>query len=105
MRRPLPPELLLLGDQLEAAARRAVGRRRVRRQMVLNAVTSVLVVLPLLPAVLGTIATPVAPAEPPPNKTSYTATSADFPPRALRGNPGPYAALLVETSTLRRALR
>ncbi len=105
MRRPLPPELLLLGDQLETAVRRSAGRRRTRRQMVLNAVTSVLVVIPLLPAVLGTVVPPPAPAELPPNKTSYGANKDDFPPRALRGNPGPYGDLLVETSTLRRALR
>ena len=105
MRRPLPPELLLLGDQLEAAARRAVGRRHTRRQMVLNAVASVFVVLPLLPAVLGVIATPVAPAEPPPARTSPVTRSDDFPPRALRANQGANADLLVETSTLRRALR
>ena len=47
MRRPLPPELIALGDALEAAAMRALARRRQRRQMVLNAAASIAVALPL----------------------------------------------------------
>jgi hypothetical protein len=68
----MPPDLVALGDQLEAAAKRTVARRRSRRQLVLNAVASFLVALPLTIAVgrdfsrpvIRTTATPiVAPLE------------------------------------------
>ena len=85
VRRPLPPELVLLGDHLEVATRRALGRRRTRRQMVLNAVTSVAVALPLLPAVLGLTAGPVqaTPEVVEPRRAGVAAARDDFPPRAL----------------------
>jgi hypothetical protein len=65
----MPPDLVALGDQLEAAAGRMVARRRSRRQLVLNAAASILVTLPLTIAVgkdfsrpvIQTTATPVAP--------------------------------------------
>ena len=47
MKPPMPPELVALGDQLEAAAARALARRRTRRQLVLNAAASLVVVVPL----------------------------------------------------------
>jgi hypothetical protein len=47
MRRPLPPDLVALGDALEAAVERALARRRVRRQLAMNAIASVMVALPL----------------------------------------------------------
>ncbi len=45
--RPMAPDLTALGDQLEAAARRDVGRRRARRQAFLNAAASLVVAIPL----------------------------------------------------------
>lgn len=47
MRRPLPPELITLGDHLQAAVERSVARRRVRRTAFLNGVATVAVALPL----------------------------------------------------------
>ena len=105
MKRPMPPELVILGDHLESAARRSVGRRLARRQSVLNAVASLLIALPLLPAVLGTIAPPVAPIAFPPNKTAYAGAKDDFPPRVLRGAQRPADDVLAEPTTLRRAVR
>jgi hypothetical protein len=63
----MPPDLVALGDQLEAAASRTLARRRSRRQLVLNATASILVALPLTIAVgkdfsrpvIRTTATPV----------------------------------------------
>jgi len=106
MRRPLPPELIVLGDQLEGAVRRSVGHRRTRRQLTLNAFTSVLVALPLVPAVLGTMATPVvAPTVTPTSKPSYGGAANDYPPRGLRGAGIRAGDALAEPTTLRRALR
>ena len=42
----MSPDLIALGDQLEAAARRAIGRRRTRRQSILNAAASLMVAVP-----------------------------------------------------------
>ena len=107
MRRPLPPELVVLGDQLESAVRRHAGRRRTRRQMVLNSMTAALVALPLVPAMLGTVAEPVA--EPPPRPAAETrglgGAEDNFPPRVLRRSVNPAGEELAEPSTLRRALR
>jgi hypothetical protein len=106
VRRPLPPELVVLGDQLEAAARRSVSIRHTRRQAILNAVASLLIALPLLPAVLGIIAPPVATdTVVERNRPGYGAARDDFPPRILRGAPSPSGDMLAEPSTLRRALR
>jgi len=106
VRRPLPPELHALGDHLEAAARRALGRRRTRRQLVLNGLTSLAVALPLGVTVVGTV---TGPSEPPtvvvaPTKPGFTHAGDDFPPRVLR-RATPSDELLAEPSTLRRALR
>ena len=107
MRRPLPPELVMLGDQLEIAARRAIGHRHTRRQAFLNALTSLLIVLPLLPAVLGVVASPIPPptALEEPARPGLSGARDDVPPRALRGTPSPSGDQLSEFTTLRRALR
>jgi hypothetical protein len=107
MRRPLPPELVELGDHLELAARRSIGRRPTRRQQFFNAATGLLVALPLIPAV---VVPPAPPATPAPavqqSERGFAGAKADdFPPRALRGPDNPGEAALAEPSTLRRALR
>ena len=45
--RPMSPDLAALGEQLEAAAKRDVRRRRARRQVFLNAAASLLIAVPL----------------------------------------------------------
>ncbi len=45
--RPMSPDLAALGEQLEAAAKRDVRRRRARRQAFLNAAASLVIVVPL----------------------------------------------------------
>ena len=45
--RPMAPDLAALGDQLQLAVDRDVRRRRARRQMVLNAAASLIIVIPL----------------------------------------------------------
>lgn len=45
--RPMSPDLLALGDQIEAAAAKAVVRRRARRTAFLNGVATVAVALPI----------------------------------------------------------
>ena len=71
MRRPLPPELVELGDQLEAAAERTLARRRQRRQLALNAAASLIVAVPITLTVATTQFTtttvPVTPAAPTPS--------------------------------------
>jgi hypothetical protein len=106
MRRPLPPELVLLGDQLEVGARRALGYRRTRRQMILNAITSVAIAVPLLASALGTFAPAGAPQTViTPNPTAYGHKGFDAPPRLLRRVGHPNDDVLYEATTLRRALR
>jgi hypothetical protein len=106
MRRPLPPELVVLGDHLESAVRRSAGRRRTRRQMILNSATALLVALPLVPAVMGTMAAPaVEPPVVPAETRGYGGAEDDFPPRVLRGPGNPAGGALAEPSTLRRAMR
>ncbi len=110
MKRPLPPELLELGDHLELAARRSIGRRPTRRQQFFNAATGLLVALPLVPTVLGGVLPAAAPTAPAPivqesQRGFAGATKDDFPPRTLRGPANPDEAALAEPSTLRRALR
>jgi hypothetical protein len=43
----MPPELVALGDQLEAAATRAITRRRTRRQQIMNAAASLIIAVPV----------------------------------------------------------
>jgi hypothetical protein len=120
MRRPLPPELIALGDQLEAAAQRALGRRRARRQIVLNAAASLIVAVPLTLSVaassLSGSAAPQARPVPTPQaiagfaadeNRSGRATTDDFPPREiarLRSAPNS-DLLLLPTNVPRPALR
>jgi hypothetical protein len=105
MKRPLPPELIVLGDQLELAARRALGNRRTRRHMVLNAFTSIAIAVPLVAGALGTVT--AAPVQPiiAPNSPSYGAKADDVPPRLLNRVGHPNDDALYEAGTLRRALR
>jgi hypothetical protein len=106
LRRPLPPELVLLGDHLELGARRALGNRRTRRQLLLNALTSVALAVPLVASAVNTIHRPAAPPSvPPPYQQAYGRNGDDMPPRVLSREATPSGDALVETSTLRRALR
>lgn len=124
MRRPLPPELIALGDQLESAAGRSVGRRRSTRQLVLNAAASLVIAVPLAisAASAGLTGGPAAPVGTPvPHPVtpadaraiadlgnaggSERATFDDFPPRQLRMKPAPGSELLVLPVSLRPALR
>jgi hypothetical protein len=106
MRRPLPPELIVLGDRLETAALRAVGRRRTRRQMILNAVASIAIALPLVATAVETIRQPVAPeAVIAPNAPAFGNKGDDTPPRLLHRVGHPSDDVLYEAGTLRRALR
>ncbi len=111
MRRPLPPDLLDLGDRLERAAAAALARRRVRRQQVLNAVASVLVAVPIALSVATSTFVP-EPAQAPPAQVQTSGAAAqssdpdDVLPRGLRNQrPAPNSELLVLPSSLRPALR
>jgi len=86
MKRPLPPELIVLGDQLEVAAARAVGQRPTRRQLVLNGLPSLAIAVPLAVA-LGSSVPPPSRAVAPvvgPGAPSLVRTAEDIPPRSLR---------------------
>ena len=115
----MPPELVALGDQLEAAASRALARRRTRRQLVLNAAESLIVAVPLTVSVAtsqltatsapATTATPtptvvIAPAAADDNYPDNTVD--DFLPRDLRRmRLKPQSELLILPASLRPALR
>jgi hypothetical protein len=115
VRRPLPPELIALGDQLEAAAQRACGRRRARRQMVLNAAASLIVAVPLTLSVagssLGGSAAPITTPTPTPQAIAQIGgrvTTDDFPPREIarmRAAAPNSEMLLLPTTVPRPALR
>lgn len=115
MRRPLPPELLELGDRLERAASRALTRRRVRRQLVLNAAASLAIALPVSVGLAGSTlvergADPVPSPDPLVEaltaKGEFTSIPNDFLPRDWRRKrQSPNAELLVLPSSLRPALR
>lgn len=112
MRRPLPPELVALGDQLETAAKRAIGRRRARRQLVLNALASVAVALPVVVSVAShtvnaPLSSPVAtPADLPAQVDVVYRAADDFPPRLLRRlDKSSNDDVLYLPIDLRRALR
>jgi hypothetical protein len=111
MRRPLPPELVALGDQLETAASRALGRRRARRQLALNAMASMAIAMPIVVSLAGTALN--APTVPPstapsdlPAQIEVVRAADDFPPRLLRrlevSTNGDVLYLPID---LRRALR
>jgi hypothetical protein len=118
VRRPLPPELITLGDQLEAAAARALQRRRTRRQQVLNALASLVVVVPIAASLVitqvssdgglpGPAPTPTAqPIARVVNHSGLRPARDDFPPRDLRRmREAPNSALLLAKPSLRPALR
>jgi hypothetical protein len=106
VRRPLPPELVLLGDQLEVAARHAIGRRRTRRHMILNVITALAVTLPLVVGALETAGNVVVPAPAPvADWPAYGLKADDVPPRFLHRANRPSEDALSEDGTLRRALR
>jgi hypothetical protein len=105
MRRPLPPELVVLGDQLEVAARHAIGRRRTRRQMILNVVTALAVTLPLVVGAFETSGTVVPAPAPVADWPAYGLKADDVPPRFLHRANRPSEDALSEDGTLRRALR
>ena len=110
----MPADLIALGDELEAAAARVLGRRRARRQSVLNAVTSIMVAVPFAFAIASadlpgtTLDTVVDTAPSPlPARSGYHPDAVQFPPDAriavLRRGPTP--ELLILPTTLRPALR
>jgi hypothetical protein len=106
VRRPLPPELIVLGDHLELATRRQLNRRHVRRQMVLNALASAAIALPVLATTLQSSHAPVAPATVvAPNRPAFGHKGDDSPPRLLRRVGHPMDDVLYDDTTLRRALR
>jgi hypothetical protein len=112
VRRPLPPELVALGDQLETAAGRAIGRRRARRQLVLNAMASLAVAIPVVVslashAVNTPVAPPVAtPADLPAQVEVVYRAADDVPPRLLRRlDQSSNGDVLYLPIDLRRALR
>lgn len=107
MRRPLPPELLVLGDHLESATRRQLGRRHAKRQMVLNAIASLAVAIPLVAAAVQSSEAPVPPPAAPaaPAAPSFGHKGYDSPPRLLRRSTRTTDDVLYNDSTLRRALR
>ena len=111
----MAPDLIALGDQLESAARRAVGNRRTRRQSVLNAGASLLVAIPFMFAIASadlpqTTLDTVVDAEPVtyvPASKGYRPDAVQFPPeeRIKDLRTGRTPDLLVLPTTLRPALR
>ena len=111
MRRPLPPDLLELGDRIERAAMHTLARRSVRRQQVFNAVASFLIAVPLVFS-LGTarFTTTDRPQErlapPAAQQDAPTSIPDDVLPRDMRRQPlAPNSEILVLPSSLRPALR
>jgi hypothetical protein len=106
-------DLVALGDQLEAAAARALGRRRARRQSILNAAASILVAVPFgfaiasanLPQTLDTIVDTAPTVQP--ARSGYHAEAVQFPPdeRIAYLRKGRTPDLLILPTTLRPALR
>lgn len=87
MKRPLPPELLDLGEHLETAARRSLVNKHTRRNLVLNAVTSLAIAVPVAFGLISSqlaarseLAIPSAP----PKASVETPVRGDFPPRVIR---------------------
>ncbi len=108
MRRPLPPELIELGDELESAAARALGRRRTRRALALNAMASLAIAVPLGGTLVGTVVGPPAmrPETFAPRALARASSSDDFPPRVIPHVHKPVnRALLASLPNLRRVLR
>ena len=115
MRRPLPPDLVHLGDELERDVRRRVVDRPVRRQLALGLLSTLVITVPLAISVTGAeLNRPVAQLErapPPAASTAPTLLSRrladDVLPRSLRRvGPGDGTSdFLIEPSPLRPALR
>ncbi|MEA2296144.1 MAG: hypothetical protein QOE86_3783 [Solirubrobacteraceae bacterium] len=127
----MAPELVELGDRLEAAANRSVARRRGRRQLALNAAASLIVAVPITVTVattqFTTTAVPVTRVSPAPTASGSLVpqvlpsglanrdlitdeedapSSAEFLPRDLhRLRLTPQSELLLLPSSLRPALR
>jgi hypothetical protein len=129
----MAPELVELGDRLEAAANRSVSRRRARRQLALNAAASLIVAVPITVTVATTqfttttTAVPVTRVSPAPTASGSLVpqvlpsglanrdlitdeedapSSAEFLPRDLhRLRLTPQSELLLLPSSLRPALR
>ena len=126
----MSPELVELGDRLEAAASRSLARRRARRQLALNAAASLIVAVPITVTVATTQFTttvrPITPARPVPTATQTLVpnvlptglsngdliadedgpTTDAFLPRDLRRlQLKPSSELLLAPSSLRPALR
>jgi hypothetical protein len=110
----MPPDLIALGDQLEAAAARALGRRRARRQSILNAAASIMVAVPFALAIasadlprtpLDTFAD-AAPASQP-ARAGYHPDAVNMTPddRIADLRTGRTPELLILPTTLRPALR
>jgi hypothetical protein len=111
----MPPELIALGDELEAAVARALGRRVMRRQSVLNAVASLVIAVPFALAIISADLPNTAldtfkdatPAFAQPARTGYQSDAAKMPADArvayLRDGRTP--ELLILPTTLRPALR
>ena len=72
----MPPELVELGDRLEAAAQHTLARRRQRRQLALNAAASLIVAVPITLTVATTqfTTTTVPVTSPAPLRAAPTAT-------------------------------
>jgi hypothetical protein len=115
MRRPLPPELVALGDELERDVRHRVTRP-VRRQLALGVMAMFVITVPMAVSVTSAeLARPVSALETAPAPTSDAALVLqgrrpidDVLPRSLRrsdaGAPT-VSEFLVEPSPLRPALR
>jgi hypothetical protein len=117
----MPPELVVLGDQLEAAATRALARRRSRRQQFFNAAASLIIAVPITLTVATTQFTtetvPVTTATPTPTAQvsddliagaddGPNTVADDFLPRDLRRyRLKPQSDFLVLPMNLRPALR
>jgi hypothetical protein len=87
----MPPELVALGDQLEAATARALRRRRAVRLVVFNALASMLVIVPLVLALgraqVSSTRSPLATASPAPVLADAIAPDAEIPTDLLRMRP------------------
>ena len=111
----MSPDLIALGDQLEAAAFRALGRRRARRQSIMNAAASLMVAVPFalaiasadLPRTTLDTFTDAAPAKSQPARAGYHQDAAQMTPddRIAYLRNGRTPELLILPTTLRPALR
>jgi hypothetical protein len=99
----MPPDLVALGDLLEAAAARALARRRTRRQLVLNATAGVALAVPLALAVSTTTLTTAVPT---PTPTAHQRVVAvDDPLRAPQVPPSPASPRLPGANLPRETVR